>query len=69
MKKKELQEKQEGELQKLLKSARENLRELHFKVANDQMKNVREIRKAKKTIARILTILKQRQLKKSTGKE
>lgn len=64
MKIKELREKTEGELQKLLKSSQEHLRELRFKVSSDQMKSVRDIRKVKKTIAQILTILKQQQPKK-----
>ena len=55
---KELREKTKKELNTLLNSQRERLRELRFKVASKQLKNVREIREIKKTIARILTLLK-----------
>ncbi|MFA4833910.1 MAG: 50S ribosomal protein L29 [Patescibacteria group bacterium] len=54
---KELKSKEEKDLQKLLAQSREKLRDLRFKDANKQLKNVRELRKAKETIARILTLL------------
>jgi large subunit ribosomal protein L29 len=54
---KELKKKSEGELQKLLSETREKLRELNFKDANKQLKNVREIRETKKSVAQILTML------------
>jgi ribosomal protein L29 len=54
---KELKNKEEKELQKILSQTREKLRDLRFKDANKQLKNVREIRKAKETIARVLTLL------------
>ena len=60
MKFKELKNKSDKELQKLLVEGREKLCELKFKVASDQLKNVREVREAKKTIARILFLLKQK---------
>lgn len=69
MKLKELREKSDAELQKLLKSFRESLREMHFKVANDQMKNVRSIRVTKKDIARILTLIKERQSKQLSNQK
>jgi len=58
MKIRELKEKPRAELEMLLKSQQEKLRELRFKVAAKQLKNVREVRHSKKTIARILTLLK-----------
>ncbi|MFA5358786.1 MAG: 50S ribosomal protein L29 [Patescibacteria group bacterium] len=61
---KELKLKAEAELQKLLKSQREKMRDLRFKIANKQQKNVREIRVIKKEIAQILTIINGRK----TGK-
>lgn len=61
MKMKELREKNEKEISKLLARARENLRDLRFKVSQKQLKNIREIRKIKKNIARILTIIKEKQ--------
>lgn len=49
--------KSESELQKLLGETREKVRELSFKDSNKQLKNVREIRSAKKLVAQILTLL------------
>jgi len=58
MKIKELKIKSENELKTLLKNEQEKLRELNFKVAQRQLKNVRALRFAKKDIARISTQLK-----------
>lgn len=55
---KELKLKTEKELKQILNEFRDKLRDLRFKDANKQLKNVREIREIKKTIARILTWLK-----------
>ncbi len=57
MKAKELKEKSEAELQKLLKEKREKLREARFVLATGRLKNVNEIKNIKKDIARILTLL------------
>ncbi|MDA3802799.1 MAG: 50S ribosomal protein L29 [Patescibacteria group bacterium] len=54
---KELNEKKESDLQKLLQENREKVRELRFKDSNKQLKNVRDIRNTKKDIARIQTVL------------
>ena len=43
---------------KILREQRELLREMRFKVANRGLKNVRDIKKTKLAIARILTALK-----------
>jgi len=59
MKIQELRQKNKSELQKLLQDNRERLRQLRFDLAAGKVKNVREIRKIKKEIARILTLLKQ----------
>ncbi len=64
MKLKELRLKQESELQKLLASSREIFRDLRFKIISKQHKDVREIREVKKTIARILTVLKEKKMVK-----
>lgn len=56
----ELRQKSKLELQKLLKLKREKLRQLRFDLTSGKIKNVREIRKTKKEIARILTLLKQK---------
>lgn len=58
MKAKDLRQKTEQELKNLLAEKREKLRELNFDIQLKQSKNVRDIRKNKKDIARILTILK-----------
>ncbi len=63
MKAQELRQKSTGELQKLLQANREKLRQLKFDLASGKVKNVREIRKTKKEIAKILTILKRAPLK------
>ena len=57
MKIRELQQKTKSELEKLLEDNQEKLRELRFDLASGKIKNVREIRKIKKNIARILTLL------------
>ena len=54
---KELKKKTESELHKTLAESRDKLRDLRFKDANKQLKNVREIRKVREQIARILTLL------------
>ncbi|RJO59557.1 50S ribosomal protein L29 [Candidatus Parcubacteria bacterium] len=60
---KELKIKNSSELKNLLAESRERLRDLRFKLAQDAQKDVREIRSAKKLIARILTLIKQQELK------
>lgn len=57
MKIKELKEKKLEELNKLLLELSEKRRELNFKDANKQLKNVRELRQVKITIAQIKTLL------------
>jgi ribosomal protein L29 len=46
-----------AELQKLLAETRDKLRDLRFKDANKQLKDVRQVRKQKKLVANILTIM------------
>ena len=52
----ELRQKAKGELEKILADSRERLSQLRFDLAAGKVKNVREIRKIKKDIARILTL-------------
>jgi len=54
---KELKTKDKKELQKLLVVNREKLQELRFKDSNKQLKNIREIRVIRNSIAQILTLL------------
>lgn len=65
MKLKELKGKPLAELEKLLREEREHLRATRFSVAASQETNVRKIRGARQTIARILTLLKQESEKKA----
>ncbi len=60
MKAKELREKDIEELKNLLGKQREKLLKVRFHLAMGRLKNVREIRKIKKDIARILTILSEK---------
>lgn len=55
---KELKDKNSTELTRLLSTEREKLRDLRFKVAQGQLKDVREVREARHTVARIMTLLK-----------
>lgn len=55
----ELRQKPKGELHKILQDNREKLRQLRFDLVSGKIKNVREVRKVKKEIAQILTILNQ----------
>ncbi len=54
---KELKNKKESDLHKILAESREKLRDLRFKDASKQLKNVREIRIIKKTVAKVLMLL------------
>jgi len=63
MKKKNFQEiknKSVIELQKDLVGFRERLRVLKFDLAAGKVKNIREIRAVKKSIAQVLTLIKQK---------
>lgn len=57
MKRVEIKQKSKKELERFLGQNREKLRQLRFDLASGKVKNVREIRKIKKDIARILTFL------------
>lgn len=57
---KELKTKSDQELEASLKELKERLRKLKFDLAEKKLKNVGEISISRKTIARILTLLRQR---------
>jgi large subunit ribosomal protein L29 len=57
---KELKEKNIDELKKILSEKREKTRLLRFDIAAKQVKNSRELRSEKKDIARILTLIKEK---------
>ena len=54
---KEIKNKSVAELNHLLGDSRKKLAELKFKVSQNQLKNLREVRTIKKDIAKILTVL------------
>lgn len=54
---KELKKKTKTELHKILAENRNKLRDLKFKDANKQLKDVRQIRKVRQVIAQALTLL------------
>ncbi len=54
---KELKTKTISELQNILSDLRDKLRDFRFKDSSKQLKNIREIRKAKKNIAQVLTLI------------
>jgi ribosomal protein L29 len=65
----ELKKKSVKDLHKILAEERNKLRELRFKDANKQLKDVREIRKIRTTIAQVLTLLNTETVNKSEEKE
>ncbi len=58
---------EQHELNDRLKSSRRELYELRFQVAVGQLENNRQIRKVKKDIARILTVIRMRELAAATA--
>ena len=56
---KELRQLSDTEVHRLLSELREQLRDMRFKAARRELKDVRDMREAKKTIARILTLSKE----------
>ncbi len=61
---KQIKDKPVQELQKNLVEYRETLRKLKFDLSQGKVKNIKQIKETKKMIARILTILNQRQTTK-----
>lgn len=61
MKSTDLVQKSKEELEKILKEKRIYLQKLKFDLTLGKLKNVREIREIKRDIARILTILKEKE--------
>lgn len=58
---KELREKNIEELKKLLTEKREFVRKMRFDIVIKQSKNNRDLRQSKRDIARILTLIKEKQ--------
>jgi ribosomal protein L29 len=57
---KELRQKSDKELSELTASLREQIRAMRFDIAADALKDVRDMREARKTLARALTIVGER---------
>jgi len=60
MKIQELRKLEIKDLDQKLVELRNKSRELRFSIANNQLKNVRQLRAVKKDIAQILTVLKEK---------
>ncbi len=60
MKTVDLRKKSEKELQILLTQEREKLRKMRFQAVAGQLKEVSQMNKSRKTIAQLLTILKEK---------
>jgi large subunit ribosomal protein L29 len=65
MKAKELRQKQDAELLKLLSDLRKKFEEEYLNFVQGKLKNVKILRSIKKDIARILTILNERKKEKN----
>lgn len=55
----ELRNKPLAELEKSIKDSREKVRSMKFDLAAGKVKNVKELKKIKKEVARMLTIIKE----------
>lgn len=65
---KKLSNKTPADLRKALGEAREELRTLRFDLAAGKVKNIQKAREIKKKIARILTFIKEKELKDGKDK-
>ena len=63
MKANELRQRSKEELKEIVNDLKKKLQELRFDLVSGKVKNVREIRKTRKKIARTLTILAEKQHK------
>lgn len=61
MKAQELRKKDKKELEKLANELIKKLSDLRFKFSSNKLKNTKEISNSKKEVARILTILKEKE--------
>ena len=67
MKSQDLKGKNSHELEEIMREKREKLRALRFDLAADKLKNHRQIRKTKKEIARIMTLLSSKEKNKQNA--
>lgn len=63
MKASEIREKTQAELQKELSELKSELFKLRFQLATNQLENPMKLRDVKKSIARIKTVMRERELK------
>ena len=68
VKAKEIREKSKEEIGKFLGEKRALARELRFDIASKQTKDHRECREAKKDVAKLLTVLNEKKILKSSNK-
>ncbi len=68
MKIKDLRNKDEKALRKMESVLREKLRGLRFNLQAGKVKNVKEVKEVRRTIARILTLIKEKKYAKETAK-
>ena len=67
MKIREIRQKSIQELQKLLEETRSNLVDFRFRVHSGRVKNVHELREARRTVARVITMLNQEVVERKHG--
>ncbi len=67
MKVKDLRQKTSEELKKMLAGKQEELLNLRFEIANRKLKDFSRVEKGRKMIARILTIVRERELQEGKG--
>ena len=63
MKASEIREKTKSELEKELKELKSELFKLRFQLATNQLENPMKIKEVKKSIARVKTIMRERELR------
>jgi large subunit ribosomal protein L29 len=62
MKAKDIRQKTQSELMEQLKAMKKELRELSYSVISKKEKNVKKPRNARKDLARILSVIKEKQI-------
>ena len=63
MKSSEIREKTQGELQKEFSDLKSELFKLRFQLATNQLENPMKLKDVKKSIARVMTIMREREIK------
>ncbi len=63
----ELRKKTDEQLKEVLSELRETVRDMRFQLVTRQLKDVKSLKKAKKNISRVLTIMKERELNEQSS--